>query len=82
MIELGGRIWPIVELLHDGGPAVVGFTNPGSSCPAADKTVREYVRADMDGEDKTTTHPVLFTEPTVDRHFNLPDAHDDDKEVD
>ncbi|RSL44797.1 hypothetical protein CEP53_011070 [Fusarium sp. AF-6] len=51
-----------------------GHLVPPPLSPRADRTVRGVMRADLDGDDTTTTREVLFTEPLYHPDFSLDDA--------
>lgn len=69
------------ELIAEGHlvPPVASRTGPNDN---PDPEIRGFVRADMEGNDKTTTRPVMFDEYHEDRRFTLPDAYvEDDEDV-
>ncbi|KAJ4262658.1 hypothetical protein NW757_000910 [Fusarium falciforme] len=51
-----------------------GHIVPPPLSPRADRTVRGVMRADLDGDDTTTTREVLFTEPLYHPEYSLCDA--------
>ncbi|RSL56024.1 hypothetical protein CEP54_009089 [Fusarium duplospermum] len=51
-----------------------GHLVPPPLSPRAHRTVRGIMRADLDGDDTTTTREVLFTEPLYHPDFSLDDA--------
>lgn len=51
-----------------------GHIVPPPLSPRADRTVRGVMRADLDGNDTTTTREVLFTEPLYHPEYSLGDA--------
>ncbi|KAI8678164.1 hypothetical protein NCS55_00535900 [Fusarium keratoplasticum] len=51
-----------------------GHIVPPPLSPRADRTVRGVMRADLDGDDTTTTREVLFTEPLYHPEYSLGDT--------
>lgn len=58
------------ELIAEGHLVPPPPTRPVAE--AHDPSIRGYVRADLDGEDKETVRPVKFDEPMEDRKMSLP----------